>query len=185
MEIASERRESELAYLVGSLGTDGYAVVDNGSRSIELVARDNVDAIPRLQPGIPGCVRTFFARAERTGRVLAFRKRLAQEASKASFMKGQRRLVGVEFMEMAELFFPSKERGPRTFSRDQLQQKLREVTTLDAEGFKALRARPDIDRALPRLVVAVYLLEEFGYAQLELTDRELGTGLIIESGMKR
>src|SRR5262249_23734525 len=41
MEIASEQRESELAYLVGSLGQDGYAVIDNGSRSIELVAREN------------------------------------------------------------------------------------------------------------------------------------------------
>ena len=34
MEVASERRESELAYLSGSLGRDGYAVIDNGSRSI-------------------------------------------------------------------------------------------------------------------------------------------------------
>lgn len=40
MEIASEARESELAYLVGSLGADRYAVIDNGSRSVELVARD-------------------------------------------------------------------------------------------------------------------------------------------------
>jgi exopolyphosphatase / guanosine-5'-triphosphate,3'-diphosphate pyrophosphatase len=40
MEIATEARESELAYLVGSLGRDDYAVIDNGSRSIELVARD-------------------------------------------------------------------------------------------------------------------------------------------------
>ncbi len=187
MEIASERRESELAYLVGSLGTDGYAVVDNGSRSIELVSRDNGSMRYLVfNLGYRVAYDTFFARATSAEQaVLAFRKRLAQEASKASFMKGKRRLVGVEFMEMAELFFPSKDRGPRTFSRDQLQQKLREVTTLDAEGFKALKARQDIDRALPRLVVAVYLLEEFGYAQLELTDRELGTGLIIESGMKR
>ena len=40
MEIATERRESELAYLVGALGQDGYAVIDNGSRSIELVSRE-------------------------------------------------------------------------------------------------------------------------------------------------
>ena len=39
MEIATERRESELAYLVGSLGREGYAVIDNGSRSIELVSQ--------------------------------------------------------------------------------------------------------------------------------------------------
>ena len=38
MEIASEQRESELAYLVGSLGQPGQAVIDNGSRSIELVS---------------------------------------------------------------------------------------------------------------------------------------------------
>ena len=41
MEIATEQRESELAYLVGSLGRDGYAVIDNGSRSIELVSRES------------------------------------------------------------------------------------------------------------------------------------------------
>jgi hypothetical protein len=42
---------------------------------------------------------------------------------------------------------------------------------------------PDIDRALPRLVAAVVLLDAFGYSSIELTDRELGTGLIIESGL--
>ena len=31
MEIATERRGAELAYLAGSLGKDGYAVIDNGS----------------------------------------------------------------------------------------------------------------------------------------------------------
>ena len=38
MEIATEKRESELAYLVGTLGRKGYAVIDNGSRSIELAS---------------------------------------------------------------------------------------------------------------------------------------------------
>jgi hypothetical protein len=33
-------------------------------------------------------------------------------------------------------------------------------------------------------VVAVYLTEAFGYSQLELTERELGAGLIIETGSK-
>ena len=32
--------QQELAYLVGSLGRDGYAVIDNGSRSIEFVGKD-------------------------------------------------------------------------------------------------------------------------------------------------
>jgi len=38
LEIASEERESQLAYLVGTLGTGNFAVIDNGSRTIELVA---------------------------------------------------------------------------------------------------------------------------------------------------
>ena len=44
---------------------------------------------------------------------------------------------------------------------------------------------PDIDRALPRLVAAVTLVEAFGYSQLELTERELGVGLIIEAGLRK
>ena len=37
LEIVSEERESQLAYLVGTLGKPNFAVVDTGSRSIELV----------------------------------------------------------------------------------------------------------------------------------------------------
>ena len=34
-----------------------------------------------------------------------------------------------------------------------------------------------------RLIVAVSMMEAFGYTQLELTERELGAGLIIEAGL--
>jgi exopolyphosphatase/guanosine-5'-triphosphate,3'-diphosphate pyrophosphatase len=37
LEIASEERESQLAYLVATLGQRNFAVIDNGSRTIELV----------------------------------------------------------------------------------------------------------------------------------------------------
>ena len=37
LEIISEERESQLAYLVGALGKWNFAVIDNGSRTIELV----------------------------------------------------------------------------------------------------------------------------------------------------
>ena len=64
MEIATEQRESELAYLVGSLGRDGYAVIDNGSRSIELVSREG--RTPRyvvFNLGYRLAYETFFASA--------------------------------------------------------------------------------------------------------------------------
>jgi hypothetical protein len=42
-----------------------------------------------------------------------------------------------------------------------------------------MRCEPVVENA-----VAVSMLEAFGYMQLELTDRELGAGLIIEAGVK-
>ena len=68
MEIASEQRESELAYLVGSLGRDGYAVIDNGSRSIELVAKPGgALAAPRLQSWLSRCLRTVLCQRRGSG----------------------------------------------------------------------------------------------------------------------
>lgn len=63
----------------------------------------------------------------------------------------------------------------------QLKQKVDDIARLPAAEFEALKKRRDIDRALPRLVVAATLTEDFGYSQLQLTERELGAGLIIES----
>ena len=51
-------------------------------------------------------------------------------------------------------------------------------------GFADLKRMKDIDRALPRLVVAVDLMERFGYGEIALTSRQLGTGLIIEAGLR-
>jgi exopolyphosphatase/pppGpp-phosphohydrolase len=186
MEIASEQRESELAYLVGALGADRFAVVDNGSRSIDLVSREHGDMrYVVFNLGYRVAFDTFFSAATTAEEaVAAFPKRLAQDASQASFMAGKRKLVAVEFAGMADLLFPSRDRS-RVFTRNQFREKLREITSLSAAEFKALKGQKDIDRALPRPVVAVLLIEEFGYPQLELTDRELGAGLIIEAGMKQ
>jgi exopolyphosphatase/pppGpp-phosphohydrolase len=187
MEIATEKRESELAYLVGSLGQDGYAVIDNGSRSIELVAKEG--RAPRyvlFNLGYRLAYETFFAAAEDPEAAsLAFRDRLKQEALKAPFMSGKKKLVGVEFGEMADVLFEPAELEGRVFTLDELKQKLHQITNSRPSEFQVLKKKKDIDRALPRLVVAAFLTEEFGYSRLELTERELGTGLIIEAGTKK
>ena len=188
MEIASERRESELAYLVGSLGRGGFAVIDNGSRSIELVSRA-ADQEPRhavFNLGYRIAYDRFFAGAHDPGKaVAAFRDALRPEAAKAPFMKGMQRLVGVEFEEMAEVLFPPAETEGRVFTLAALKQRLDEIAASGPEAFEALKRKKDIDRALPRLVVAASFVEEFGYAGFELTTRELGTGLIIEAGLQQ
>jgi hypothetical protein len=187
MEIASERRESELAYLVGSLGRDGWAVVDNGSRSVELAAKDAGREVEYsvFDLGYRVAYERFFAAAESAAEaVAAFQARLREEIAKAPFLRGRSRLVGVEFEEMAEVLFEPAEAEGRIFERAELSRKVREIAALGAADFDRLRHEEDIDRALPRLVVAATLVEELGYAAFEITARELGTGLIIEAGMR-
>jgi exopolyphosphatase/pppGpp-phosphohydrolase len=131
MEIATERRESELAYLVGSLGQDAYAVIDNGSRSIELVSRE--DRAPRyvvFNLGYRLAYETFFASAENPETAArAFGDRLRREAAKAPFMKGKKKLVGIEFGEMADVLFEPAELEGRIFTLHELKQKLQQITT--------------------------------------------------------
>jgi exopolyphosphatase/pppGpp-phosphohydrolase len=187
MEVASEQRESQLAYLVGSLGADEYAVIDNGSRSIELVAQEaGVLRYSVVNLGYRVAFDQFFAGAT-DGQVAAgaFGDRLRQAASSAGFMRGRSKLVGVEFGEMAEVLFDSAKVEGRVFTLAELQQRLREITSGPAGAFEALKRKKDIDRALPRLVVAATLMEAFGYGEFVLTERELGTGLIIEAGINK
>ena len=184
MEIATEQRESELAYLVGSLGQPGHAVVDNGSRSIELVAKTG-EAVQHVvfNLGYRIAYEEFFAGADDPkAAIAAFRDRLRTEIAKAPFMRGQSRLVGVEFMEMAEVLFAPVPDG-HIFTLRELSDRLDAIGSRPAE-FAALKRTRDIDRALPRLVVAVVLMETYDYPELALTSRQLGTGLIIEANQK-
>lgn len=184
MEIATEARESELAYLVGSLGRSGYAVVDNGSRTIELVSSDAGAERHTVFPlGYRVAFEKFFSTAERAdAAVREFQAQLRQQAASASFMKGRTKLVGVEFAEMAEILFKASDIEGRVFTLASLKQKVDEIAALSPGEFELLKKTKEIDRALPRLVVAAFVTEAFGYRQIELTERELGSGLIIEAG---
>jgi exopolyphosphatase/pppGpp-phosphohydrolase len=183
MEIASEQRESELAYLVGGLGRDGYAVIDNGSRSIELVAKPGGVLRHRVfNLGYRVAYEEFFAGATDPAQAIdALRQRLQTETSAAAFMKGQSALAGVEFMEMADILFTPVPDG-HVFTLAELKARLDAIAASPSE-FARLKTIEDIDRALPRLVVAVDMMEAFGYGELSVTSRQLGTGLIIEAGL--
>ena len=187
MEIATAERESALAYLVGSLGADGLAVIDNGSRTIELVAQQGgvrQHSVSNL--GYRVAYEQFFAPAKEASTAVArFRQLLEEEAARATFMRGRKKLVGVEFGDMIEVLFEKGAVDGRVLSMKDLRGKLDDITRLDEGGFAALKLRKDIDRALPRLVAATVFAEMLGYDAIELTDRELGAGLIIEAGQRR
>ena len=98
-------------------------------------------------------------------------------------MRGQSRLVGVEFMEMAEVLFEPVPDG-HVFTLRELRDASRCDRVRSRRSSRQLKRTKDIDRALPRLVVAVTLMETFDYSQLSLTSRQLGTGLIIEANQR-
>ena len=100
-------------------------------------------------------------------------------------MRGRKKLVGVEFGDMIEVFFEKGAVDGRVLSIKDLKRQLDDITRLDESGFAALKQRQDIDRALPRLVAATVVAEMLGYDAIELTDRELGAGLVIEAGQRR
>jgi hypothetical protein len=100
-------------------------------------------------------------------------------------MKGRKKLVGVEFGEMADVLFKPAPIEGRVFALEELKQRLARITASSVSEFQTLKKQENIDRALPRLVVAAFVTEAFGYSQFELTDRELGSGLIIEAGLKK
>jgi len=131
-----------------------------------------------------GRYETFFAKADRAeGAAMAFRSQLLQQASMAPFMKGMKRLVGVEFGEMAAGLFPPAPLEGRVLTLAQLKQTLQEITAMSPAAFHELKTRKDIDRALPRLIAAATVTEASGYSEILLTERELGAGLIIEAGI--
>ena len=80
---------------------------------------------------------------------------------------------------MAEVLFKEVPDG-HVFTLAELKARLDAIAAATAE-FWTLKMKEDIDRALPRLVVAVDLMETFGYSELMVTSRQLGAGLIIEA----
>jgi exopolyphosphatase/guanosine-5'-triphosphate,3'-diphosphate pyrophosphatase len=156
MEIATEQRESELAYLVGSLGQDGIAVIDNGSRSIELVTRTGGTLrCVVFNLGYRIAYETFFAKAaDFQSAARPFRNRLDKEAQSASFMRNQKKLVGIEFGDLMEDLFEPAPLDGRVLTVAELKRKIDEIERSGPAGWRALKAKTDIDRALPRLVVA-------------------------------
>ena len=100
-------------------------LIDNGSRSIELVAKAG-DALQHLvfNLGYRIAYEEFFAGADDPqAAIAAFRDRLVKEMAKAQFMKGQSRLVGLEFMEMADVLFAPVPDG-HVFTLQELRDRL-------------------------------------------------------------
>jgi exopolyphosphatase/pppGpp-phosphohydrolase len=186
LEIASEERESQLAYLVGSLGKRNFAVVDNGSRSIELVTHAahgyqwsvfNLGYVIAFQQFFQPA-RTF---AEANDR---YRQVLAPFLLSAGFMKNRNGYVGVGMEQMVRYLLSQDRVDGVLISQDTVSSKIAELRAMREIEFRKLKKVQNIDEVLPRLVVLEQTLITFGYREMQVFERELGLSLIVEKSIQ-
>jgi exopolyphosphatase/pppGpp-phosphohydrolase len=185
LEIVSEERESELVYFVGTLGKPNLAVVDNGSRSIELVTygeRGYQWSVFNL--GYRIAFQRFFEPARTFAEAShRYRQVLAPYLLAAGFMKNRDGYVGVD-MDYVARYLLSQDRVDGVFiSLDTVSKKLAALTALPEVEFSQLKKVKNIDEILPRLVVLEQTLITFGYREAQVFERELGVSLIVEKGI--
>ena len=98
-------------------------------------------------------------------------------------MKDRDGYAGVE-MEDAARYLLSQDRvdGVR-ISLETVAQKITALNAMSREEFGQLKKAKDIDEILPRLVVLEQTLTIFGYREMQVFERELGVGLIVEKGL--
>jgi len=188
IEIASEARESELAYWVGTLGETQQAVIDNGSRSIEFVTHDPKTGYQWkvYNLGYRVSFKKFFEGAKDFPSAKAsMEKELRATLDSVSFMKEQKKYVGVEFSEVVDFSFQLDSEKTQVLTLKTLLSKCGEYEKMTAKEFSELKSKPNADRALPRLVVASFFAQKWGYSEMTVVERELGVGLLIERALRK
>lgn len=187
LEIASEERESQLAYLVGTLGKPNFAVIDNGSRSIELVTY----AAGGYQWSVFNLgYRIAFQQFFQPARTFAeandrYRQVLAPYLLSASFMKDRAGYVGVEMEHVVRNLLSLDRADGVLVSLDTVSKKIVALRSMREIEFRKLKNVKNIDAILPRLVVLEQSLITFGYREMQVFERELGVSLIVEKGIQQ
>jgi exopolyphosphatase/pppGpp-phosphohydrolase len=186
LEIASEERESQLAYLVGTLGKPNFAVIDNGSRSIELVtyaARGYQWSVFNL--GYSIAYQQFFQPARTFAEANdGYRRVLAPHLLSASFMRNRDGYVGVEMDHVVRYVLSLDRADGVLISLDAVSRKMAALRAMAEVEFSQLKKRKNIDAILPRLVVLEQSLITFGYREMQVFERELGVSLVVERGIQ-
>ncbi len=184
-EIASEERESQLAYLVGTLGKRNFAVIDNGSRSIELVTYD-ADGYQWsvFNLGYEIAFQQFFRPAKNFLEASdKYRQVLAPYLIRAGFMKNRDGYIGVEMEHLARNLLSLDRADNVSISLNTVLKKMAALREMRENEFAALKRAKNVDAILPRVVVLEQTLVTFGYREMQVFERELGVGLIVEKGI--
>jgi exopolyphosphatase/pppGpp-phosphohydrolase len=185
LQVLTGGQESIHAYEAATSAQPGFAVVDLGSRTTEIVS--NTDGKYRwevLSTGYRVAWDKFYAGAETFSQSSAQHLKQLNEmigADQINILKRQKELRLIEIGETASyiLGIPQNQIEGKVITHNQVKNRLKDLSAMDSKSFTELKKNfKDADRVLPRLVVVDFILSKSGYDQFRGTDRELNVAII-------
>lgn len=187
VRILTPEEESAYAYDAATLGEEGFAVLDLGSRTTEFVTRNNgkYEWI-LLNTGYKLAWDDFFQNAD------TFQQASESYVTKLSslitdsnkkLLLTRRELVVIEVGETAAyiLGIPQDQVEGKEITHAQVQRKLKELS----ESFADLKVSfKDAPKVLPRLVFIDFMLRQTGYEKFRATNRELNVAILLRLAAK-
>jgi hypothetical protein len=113
-----------------------------------------------------------------------YRQALAHDLLSADFMKNRDGFAGVEMEDVARYLLSQDRVDGVLITLDKVSRKIAALKAMTDVEFSQLKNVKDIDEILPRLVVLEQALMTFGYREIQVFERELGVGLIVERAAK-
>jgi hypothetical protein len=113
-----------------------------------------------------------------------FRSAIAPHLLRADFMKRRLGYAGVEMEDVARYILSQERVDGVRISLDTISAKIAALRKLPPADFSELKKMKNIDEVLPRLVVLEQTLMTFGYGEIQVFERELGVGLIVEKSIQ-
>jgi hypothetical protein len=99
-------------------------------------------------------------------------------------MKNRDGFAGVEMEDVARYLLSQDRVDGVLITLDKVSRKIAALKAMTDVEFSQLNNVKDIDEILPRLVVLEQALITFGYREIQVFERELGVGLIVERAAK-
>ena len=113
-----------------------------------------------------------------------YRQVLAPYLLSAGFMKNRDGYAGVEMEDVARYLLSRVRVDGVLISLDTVSRKMAALRAMPEIEFRQFKKVKNIDEILPRLVVLEQTLITFGYREIQVFERELGVGLIVERGIQ-
>jgi exopolyphosphatase/pppGpp-phosphohydrolase len=185
MKVLSAEEESAYAYEAATLGVEGFAVTDLGSRTTEFVIKNGEQyRWAEIPIGYKVAWDEYYEKSTQFHQAadahLQKLKELIGEKEKAILNSGPE-LVMIEVGETSSyiLGIPQGQIEGKVITRDQIQKKLKDLHVMTVDSFTSLKKEfKDAAKVLPRLVFIDFLLAQTNHDRFIGTDRELNVAII-------